>query len=68
MLLGGWFLTIFILAIFVFMGVFPFPFAQYLLPVTIIALISTLVESLPIKDVDNITITLVAVALGHLLF
>ncbi len=68
MLLGGWFLTVFILAIFVFMGVFPTPFAQYLLPVTIIAIISTLVESLPIKDVDNITITLVAVALGHLLF
>jgi len=25
----------------------------------------TLVESLPLKDVDNITITLAAVALGH---
>jgi dolichol kinase len=44
------------------------PFVSYLLPVTIIALVGTLVESLPIRDVDNITVTLVAALLGHLLF
>jgi dolichol kinase len=36
--------------------------------VTVIALAGMLVESLPLKDVDNITVTLVAVALGYLFF
>jgi len=33
-----------------------------------VAVAGTLVESLPLKDVDNITVTLVAVLLGYLLF
>ena len=68
MLLGGWVLAAFVLFIFVFAGVFPAPFSAYLLPITYIALVGTLVESLPLKDVDNITVTLVALLLGHLLF
>jgi hypothetical protein len=36
--------------------------------VTLIALVGTLVESLPFKDVDNITVTLSALVLGSLLF
>ncbi len=68
MLLGGWVLAAFILYIFVLAGAFPAPFSSYLLPITTIAVIGTLVESLPLKDVDNITVTLVAVLLGHLLF
>lgn len=68
MFLGGWVVAVFILAIFVSAGVFPGPFTGYLLPVTLIALAGTLVESLPLEDVDNITVTLVAVALGYLLF
>ena len=68
MLLGGWILAAIILFIFVLAGVFPAPFSSYLLPITIIALVGTLVESLPFKDVDNITVTLVAVLLGQLIF
>jgi len=68
MLLGGWVLAAFILGMFVLAGVFSGPFTGYLLPITVIALVGTLVESLPLKDVDNITVTLVAVLLGHLLF
>ena len=68
MLLGGWSLAAFILFIFVLKGIFPGPFGVYLLPITLIALVGTLVESLPLKDVDNITVTLVAVLLGHLWF
>ena len=68
MLLGGWVLTGFILFIFVFKGVFIGPFTGYLLPITYMAVLATLVESLPIKDVDNITVTLAAVVLGYLLF
>jgi phytol kinase len=68
MLLGGWVLTTFILFIFVLKGVFTGPFAGYLPPITYLAVLAMLVESLPIKDVDNITVTLAAVALGYLLF
>jgi dolichol kinase len=68
MLLGGWVLTAFILFIFVLKGVFTGQFTGYLLPITYLAVLAMLVESLPIKDVDNITVTLAAVALGYLLF
>jgi len=40
----------------------------YLLAVSLVSLGGTLVESLPWKDVDNITVTLTAVFLGSLLF
>ena len=68
MLLGGWVLAAFILFIFVLAGVFPSPFSNYLLPISVIAVVGMLVESLPLKDVDNITVTLVAVLLGQLIF
>jgi phytol kinase len=68
MFLGGWALAAFIIFIFVLQGVFPAPFSGYLLPITILSLVGMLVESLPLKDVDNITVTLVAVLLGQLLF
>jgi phytol kinase len=68
MLIGGWALAAFILGMFVLAGIFVGPFTDYLVPITLIALAGTAVESLPLKDVDNITVTLAAVALGHLLF
>ncbi len=68
MLLGGWVLTAFILFIFVVKRVFAGPFTGYLLPTTYLAVLAALVESLPLRDVDNITVTLAAVALGYLLF
>ena len=68
MFIGGWVLTAFILSIFVASCVFSRTVHAYLLPITIIAVAATLVESLPLKDVDNITVTLAAVALGYLLF
>jgi len=68
MLLGGWVLAAFILFVFVRVGAFPGPFSIYVFPITVVALVAMLVESLPLKDVDNITVTLVAVLLGHLLF
>jgi len=68
MLIGGWTLSAAILALYVGMGVFIGPLTIYLAPLTVIALAGTLVESLPIKDADNITVTLTAVLLGHLLF
>ncbi len=68
MFLGGWVLSVFIVGIFTLAGVFAGPFLAYLGPITIIALVGALVESLPLRDVDNLTVTLAAVGLGHLLF
>ncbi len=65
---GGWLLSAFILAIYVGAGIFATPFGAYVLPLTIIALVSTLVESLPFKDIDNITVTVAAAVLGYFLF
>ncbi len=68
MLLGGWIFSLLILWIFTFAGVFSSPVQNYLLPISIIAVVATLVESLPLKDIDNITVTLSAVILGYFLF
>jgi phytol kinase len=65
---GGWLLTIFIFAIYIWAGVFSGALGGFLLPVTWIALGATLVESLPFKDVDNITLTVVSALIGHLVF
>jgi phytol kinase len=65
---GGWLLSAFILAVYTGAGVFAGPFPSYLLPLTIIAFVSALVESLPHRDIDNITVTVTAVVLGYFLF
>lgn len=67
MFIGSWLMTVLVLAIFVRADIFTPPLQAYLLPVTLISLAATLVESLPVKDIDNITITVVSVILGHLL-
>jgi phytol kinase len=65
--IGGWLLAVLILAIFVQAGVFLGPFGAYLAGVTIIALATTLVESISPQDIDNLTIALTALALGYFL-
>ena len=64
---GGWLLSAFVLAIYVSGGLFSKPFGNYILPLNIIALVSTLVESLPFKDIDNVTVTVAAAVLGYFL-
>jgi phytol kinase len=68
MLVGGLVFAVFIVTVFVQSNVFPGPIVQYIVPLTIIAVVGTLVESLPIKDIDNISVTITAIVLGHLLF
>jgi phytol kinase len=68
MLLGGWSFAVVIVVVFVISGLFPGPFKSYLLPISLIAITGTLVESLPLNDIDNITVTVAAVLLGHLVF
>ena len=67
MLLGSFILAVLILWVFVGQGYFPGPITIYLLPIGIISIASTLVESLPFADIDNLTVPLVSVALGLLL-
>lgn len=66
--IGGWLMTIIIFAIYVWIGAFSGPITRFLLPVTWIAIGATLVESLPFKDIDNITLVLVSILIGHLVF
>jgi phytol kinase len=68
MFLGGWLLSLFIIWIYSIAGVFSTSFQYYIIPVTIISLIGTLVESLPFRDIDNITVTLSAVIIGYFIF
>jgi phytol kinase len=65
---GGALLTALILFIYVNAGVFASSFNAYLIPIFWIALGGTLIESLPFKDVDNITLTVASVLIGHLVF
>jgi phytol kinase len=67
-LVGGWLMTVLVFAVYVWAGVFAAPLAGYLLPITWIALGAAAVESLPFKDIDNITLTVVSVLIGHLVF
>ncbi len=66
--LGGFILSVLIIFIYINAGVFVGSITNYLLPIAFIALVSMLVESLPYKDVDNITMTIAAVLMGHLFF
>lgn len=68
MLAGGWLFSAGILAVYLAAGVFNGPLALYLFPITLIALAGALVETLPVRDLDNLTVTLVAVILGNYLF
>jgi phytol kinase len=67
MFLGGWVFAVGIFTAYVAVGVFSGPVTPYLLRLTLIALVGTLVESLPLRDIDNITVTLAAVIMGYLL-
>lgn len=67
MLLGGWIFAAGILVYFILLGTFSGPLVDYLPAVSVIAIAGAAVESLQYHDIDNITITLVSVALGHLL-
>jgi phytol kinase len=65
MFVGGWVFTGAILFIYVSVGKFAGPFSNYLLGITGIALIGAIVESLPFRDIDNLTVPAVAVILGY---
>lgn len=65
---GGALLSVMILLVYVQVGLFAGPFSDFLLPIAWIALGGMLVESLPFKDVDNITLTVISALIGHWVF
>jgi phytol kinase len=65
---GGWILSALVMFVYVNAGVFASPFSSYLIPLTVIAFGTTVIESLPFKDVDNITATVFAAVMGYFMF
>ncbi len=68
MFLGGAIFSIGVIAVFLVVGKFTGPLSAYLLPIFIISGVCALVESLPAKDFDNLTVPGIAVLLGFVLF
>lgn len=67
MLLGSFLLASLVLGVYVAAGVFPGPFGAYLLPLALISLVATAVETLPLRDVDNLTVPAAALLAGYFL-
>lgn len=66
---GGWVFSALVVSIFVYTGVFEFASPSvYLLSIFWISLAGMLVESLPYKDMDNLTVTIISALLGLFLF
>ncbi|HEX2981240.1 MAG TPA: phosphatidate cytidylyltransferase [Anaerolineaceae bacterium] len=67
MLLGGWLFTVLVLAVFLAAGVFSGSLMDYLPGISLIALVGAAAESLPVNDIDNLTVPALAVFLGWLM-
>ncbi|MCJ7622164.1 MAG: phosphatidate cytidylyltransferase [Anaerolineaceae bacterium] len=65
---GGIILTILIFSIYISAAKFQGPLTRYGPAILGIAFVSTMVESIPVRDIDNISVPLIAVILGMLLF
>ena len=63
---GGWVLSMVIIGIYQAWGISHGHLSNFIFPVTVIALVGALIESLPFKDIDNITVPLTAAILGFL--
>ena len=66
MFLAGMLFASTILFIYLQFGVFTGKISNYLIPITIISLVGTAIESLPYKDIDNITVPIAALITGYL--
>ena len=65
---GGLILSLSILAIYISIGFFDSTLLDLIPAILIISLLATIVETLPLPDIDNITVTATAVLLGYFLF
>ncbi len=68
MLLGGFTFSAVMIMTYRVAHVFTPPFTSWLPGLGVIALVGTLVESLPTRDIDNLTVPVVAIILGFLVF
>lgn len=68
MFFGGLIFSTLVVWVFISQNYFQSPISDYILPIGLIALASTIIESLPFNDIDNITVPLVSVILGLFLF
>jgi phytol kinase len=66
--LGGWLMSAAMIFVYVTAGVFGGTTANYLFPITVMAIVGAIVESLRFKDVDNISMTLASALAGHWFF
>ncbi len=65
---GGWILSALVVWVYVAAGIFTGPLEAFVLPLTVIAVVSTIIESFPQRDVDNVSVTVAAALLGWWLF
>jgi phytol kinase len=64
---GGTILTVLIISIYVLAGKFHGPTSIYIPAILMIGFVGTLVESIPVRDIDNITVPLIAIIFGMVL-
>lgn len=65
--LGGFVFSLVVLAVYLAAGKFPGSFIDYLQAAVIISFVCSLVESIPVSSIDNITVPTAAVIMGLLL-
>jgi phytol kinase len=68
MFLGSFLISLFVIWIYTLVGTFQVDFASFTWKLALICLACTMVESIPVKDIDNITVPVTAVILGFLIF
>lgn len=67
MILGGFLLSVVVIAIFNSFGVIKINYEEFLPKLIVVAFLATLIESISISDIDNITVPLTAVISGILI-
>ncbi len=68
MFAGGWLLALLILTVYIAAGRFSGPPSALALPLAGVVLVSAAIETLPLKDIDNLTITVAALFMGYFVF
>jgi phytol kinase len=68
MLLGGWVFSFVLIGVYIAGGLFSAPLSAYIWPISLISILCAVVESLPLTDFDNLTVTATAVLFGYWLF
>ena len=67
MFLGGVLLAVLVLSVYILYGQFFVSYSELLIAILVISIGTTIVESLPIRDFDNLTTTITALAIGQIM-